>query len=312
TPIQAADANPGFKAGDKIEYKPTSYIDKWEEGTVISITPSGNQAIIRGKPNQFYKEGPQAAYSFDHVRPVGTKTAAPQTTTPAPATTTPTKAGAPVAKAGPVADTAPDARGLVTQQEILNFLKTRLGDQPFQNPDREKIKAELAEMIKRRGVNFRYVNLSDFSNDLGKYGASSEIIFPIQDNFGPPTKLSQLMGKYSMDVIGGTVVYSENGQLYRRGEVGAKAGILTINADGTYAWRAYAKDTTEINGKWRKAEASEMRYQGGDALVLLAAKAGWDWIVRQDRSVDKGEWVVVSDLGTRQMREFGGKIGATK
>ncbi len=246
-------------------------------------------------PNEFFKEGFERAYSFDEIRHVGAATK-PKAPAPKPAGTAP----APPLRGG----------GLLSQVDILNYLRTRLGDQPFLHPDREAIRKELGELIKQRGVNFRYENLSDFSNQLGKYGASSEVIFPIQDNYGLPTKQAFLMGTWGMDIIGAPVTVTRGDKVYRQGELGAKGGVLTITPNGTYTWQAYNKDTPDqlIRGSWRKATPTEMRYQGGDGIVLLKAKSGWDWVVCQDRQATSGEWVRVAEVVSRQVREFGARM----
>ena len=286
-----------FKPGDRVEYKRYSYDKEWSDGTVIRLTPSGKQVIVREKPNEFFKEGFERAYSLDEIRLVG---AAPKPKEPGqPKLTRPAPAPAPVARGG----------GLLTQADILNYLRTRLGDQPFQHPEREAIRKELGELIKQRGVNFRYQNLSDFSNQLGKYGASSEVIFPIQDNYGPPTKQAFLMGTWSMDIIGAPVTVTRDDKVYRQGELGAKGGVLTVSPNGTYTWQAYKNDAPVqlLRGTWRKATPTEMRYQGGDGIVLLKAKSGWDWVMCQDRQATSGEWVRVAEVVSRQVREFGAR-----
>jgi hypothetical protein len=202
----------------------------------------------------------------------------------------------------------------MSKEEVLNFLQTRLGDQPFAHPQREQIKKELAEMIKQRGVNFRYETLSDFSNQLGKLGAHSDIIFPLQANYGPPTKEPWLMGKWNLSKIGATVDYKGNdGYIYRQTEIGVKdVGSVIITADGKYTWNIdVPRGVTQ--GNWRKATPAEMPYQGGDAIVLLKAKGGVDWIVHQDRVTElKGDWVNIAQLDSRQIREGGFREGKAK
>ncbi len=195
----------------------------------------------------------------------------------------------------------------MTKEEILAFLSLRLGENPFQHPDREKIKFELGELIKKRGVDFHYASLSDFANQLAKFGASSEITFPIDANYGVPTKRDWLMGSWSMDIIGAPVDFTRKDRVYRQGEIGAKGGLLILNTDNTYTWQAYGSHSNAdfYKGVWRNASTEEMKYQGGDGIVLLAAKSSWDWIVMQERSAPQGEWIRVSEITTRQMREFG-------
>jgi hypothetical protein len=85
-------------------------------------------------------------------------------------------------------------------------------------------------------------------------------------------------------------------------------GALTIKADGTYVWKATAKDST--SGKWRKATKEEMKDQGGDGIVLLKAKGGEDWIVMHDRWTKlKGNWINIHQLNWRQIKERGWRGG---
>lgn len=301
-----------YKPGDRIEYLESPIKDLWEPGVFMYATPDGKQPVIRKKPNEFYKDGAQTAFDWDRIRPLGTKPAA-KAPTETPATPTPAQPPAPiVTKPTTTAPAAPQtlpptAGGLLTQADILNFLQTRLGDQPFAHPQREQIKKELAEMIKKRGVNFRYQNLSDFSNQLGKYGASSEIIFPLQANYGAPTKEPWLIGKWSLSKIGATVDYKGNdGYIYRQTEIGVKdVGSVIITADGNYTWNIDVPKGV-AQGTWRKAKPEEMPYQGGDAIVLQKAKGGVDWIVHQDRVTElKGDWINIAQLDSRQIREGG-------
>jgi hypothetical protein len=181
------------------------------------------------------------------------------------------------------------------------FLRTRLPGDPFRDSALlDKTKKELGELIKKRGVNFRYETLSDFGNEIGKFGMTSEVTFPLRDNYGPPTKQEWYIGTWS------TSVTSVNGWW----NIAAKTGFLTINADGTYVWKLSAGDppANYVRGAWRKATKKEMdvSYQGGSGIVLLSAKQGYDFIVRQDRVTTlAGDWIDISDLGTRQMREGG-------
>lgn len=68
--------------------------------------------------------------------------------------------------------------------------------------------------IKRRGVDFHYEAVSDFSNQLGKYGATSDITFPIGANFVPPTQRGWLTGSWSMDIIGSPTYFVRGNMLY--------------------------------------------------------------------------------------------------
>ena len=60
-------------------------------------------------------------------------------------------------------------------------------------------------------------------------------------------------------------------------------------------------------------EKEEMKSKGGDGIVLLKAKSGYDWIVTKDRTTTlKGEWLNISELGTRQINEYGSRGGKRK
>ncbi|MEO7660551.1 MAG: hypothetical protein ABIV48_13130 [Pyrinomonadaceae bacterium] len=307
--IQASAQKKDYKPGEKIEYKSSGYPEIWEEATFLRATPDGSQPIIRQMPNEFHKDGFQRGTSWADIRPLSAK---------------PNKASVVTNQnENPVKDTGADkngttseatndlGNGLMTQAEVLSFLQTKLGDKPFQNPRREDIKKALAEMIKARGLNFRYSEVSqDYSGKLAKYGGNtSEVSFPLRDNYGEPTKQSWLMGAWNLGKIGAAVDYVRNNRVYRQGEIGvANVGTLTLNANGTYVWKSATAQST--NGKWRKATSEEMKSQGGDGIVLLKAKSGYDWIVSKNRTTTlKGEWIYISELGTRQINEYGSRGG---
>jgi hypothetical protein len=309
-----------YKPGDKIEYLESPAKGLWEPGVFMYATPDGKQPVIRKKPNEFYKDGAQTAYDWERIRPLAAKTATqvpgvvPVKPGPVPGTTaTPIPPVIKPVVPEPVPTTttpAVMAGSMMSKEEVLSFLQTRLGNEPFANPQREQIKKELAEMIKQRGVNFRYETLSDFSNQLGKFGASSEITFPLQANYGPPTKQAWLIGKWSLSKIGATVDRKGNdGYIYRQTEIGVKdVGSVSVTADGKYTWNIDVPRGV-AQGTWRKATPAEMPYQGGDAIVLLKAKGGVDWIVHQDRVTElKGDWVNITQLDARQIREGGFRV----
>lgn len=309
-----------YKPGDKIEYLESPAKGLWEPGVYVDATPGGKQPIIRMKPNEFYKDGAQTAYDWERIRPLTAKAATkapvevPVKAGPA-IGTLPTPAPKPVVPE-PVKTTAPTmpAGTMMTKEEVLNFLQTRLGNEPFSHPQREQIKKELAELIKTRGVNFRYETLSDFSNQLGKYGASSEITFLLQANYGLPTKQAWIIGKWSLSKIGATVDRDgKDGYIYRQTEIGVKdVGSVIITADGKYTWNIDVPRGV-AQGTWRKSTPAEMPYQGGDAIVLLKAKGGLDWIVHQDRVTElKGDWVNITQLDARQIREGGFRVAQGK
>lgn len=295
--------NKDYTPGQKIEYKSSNYPEVWEEATFVRPTPDGSQPIIRQKPSQYQPDGFQRAASWVDIRPLAAAKPVPPPVAPVP------PAAPPVAP-GPAEDNAPAvdnglAGGLMTKAEVLAFLAS-LGPDPFQNPRREQVKKELAEMIKARGLDFRFSTPDkDFYDKLSKYGATSDIVFPLRDNYGPPTRQAALMGTWNLGKIGATVDFERNGQLWRQNEIGvANVGVLTVNANGTYSWKSTGAPA--INGKWRAATPLEMKSQGGDGIVLLDAKTGYDWIVTRNRNTTlAGNWIGISELGTRQINEHG-------
>ncbi len=311
---QAVAAQPAYRPGETVEFKSSSYPEKWEEVTFVGSTPGGSQPIIRQKPNQFSKEGNQRAASWDQIRPLGSRPAAAPVVAQGAGSAKPQTAAADSAKAPSAAtQTAASAGrgtaggGLMSQAEVLSYLKSRLGDQPFQNPRREAIKYELAEMIKARGLDFVYdATPSPFYDELSRLGANtSELGFPLRENYGPPTRQAWLMGTWKLGKVAPAVYVQKGEWIYRKGEIGVSGlGTLSLEAQGSYTWKSATDQSTQ--GRWRPATQAEMKAQGGDGVVLLKAKSGYDWIVTQDRTTTlKGDWIRVSELGTRQINEYG-------
>ena len=291
-----------YKPGEKIEWKSSGYPETWEEVTFVEPTPDGTQPVIRQKPNEFHKDGFQQATTWDKIRPLSAKTVNQVPANDTEAGNSPTKS-----------ETTNDfGSGLMTQAQVLSFLQTKMGDEPFANPRREEIKKELAEMIKARGLNFRFSSSDTvFWKNLAKYNAiTSEVIFPLRDNYGKPTEQKELMGAWNLGKIGAAVDYVKNNRVYRQGETGVgNIGTLSINANGVYVWKSVLKAQPAL-GKWRKATQAEMRSQGGDGIVLLKAQSGEDWIVTKDRNTSlTGEWISISELKTRQINEYGSRGG---
>lgn len=294
-----------YKPGDKIQYKVMgAWPERWETGTYVGSTPGGRQPIIREKPNEFYPEGSQRAASWDTIRPA----AQPPKEQPPKAQPPKQDPDPPEPQDDPPPDNGADGEdegngcaALLGENEVLGYLERRLGNTPFRDPaKKERTERELAKMIRDCGLNFRYQNLSTFSTNLDKYGATSIVRFPLSANLGQPTKQAWYIGTWLNNV------QSENYWSI----IAAKTGFLTISANGTYIWKLYATDPPAdyVKGRWRAATYDEMAamYQGGSGVVLLNGKSGLDWIVRQDRNTTlKGRWIVTSDLRTHQMREFG-------
>ena len=288
-----------YKPGEKIEYKILgSYPEQWEEGTFVRASEDGRQPLVREKPTEIYKEGYERWIQWDQIRPLSSKPANKAATNSS-------------QNNNPVDDTKADSNkntsetttdsssGLLTQAEILSFTQSRPND-----------KKELVEMIKVRGLDFRFETNSDFYSKLNKFVAmTSDITSPLLANFGAPTKERWVMGSWQLSKTGAAVDYEKNNHIYRQGEIAVGGiGALTIKADGTYVWNAGAKDST--GGKWRKATKEEMKDQGGDGIVLLKAKDGEDWIVMHDRwTTLKGDWINIYQLNWRQIKERGWRGG---
>jgi hypothetical protein len=300
--IQTFAQKKDYKPGEKIEWKSSDYPETWVEVTFVRPSSDGRQPIIREMPNEFHKDGFERGTQWDKIRPLSAKSPNKPPVNPVNDTEADNK---------PATETTKDfGMGLMTQAEVLSFVQTKLGDKPFQNPRREEIKKELAEMVKARGLDFRFDSTTDFYSKLNKYVAmTSDITFPLSYNYGAPTKESWLTGAWQLGKIGAAVDYTKNGRVYRQGEIGVgNVGALTIKADGTYVWKAGAKDST--SGKWRKATREEMKDQGGDGIVLLKAKGGEDWIVMHDRNTTlKGDWINIYQLNWRQIKEYGSRSG---
>jgi hypothetical protein len=280
--------NTNYRAGQKIECKTSYSKDEWAPCTFVEKSYDGSQPVVKDA------QGFQIALpNWQWVR----LASAPEPP-------------APVREASETNPGETNGDGLMSQADILAFLKSRLGPNPFSDPQRYTVKTELAEEIKRRGISFHFDPLSRFFNDASKYtGMDTELTNPLHDNYGPPTKQSWLMGTWKLDIVGATTTYEKNDEVWRKeASAAANVGTLTIDPGGSYLWRANAPTAT-FRGKWRKATAAEMMSQGGDGIVLLSAKSGWDWIVTQLRgsTVLKGDVIYVSYINGRGVREIGSR-----
>ncbi|MEQ1607292.1 MAG: hypothetical protein ABL999_20720 [Pyrinomonadaceae bacterium] len=286
--VVIADAQ---KPGDKVEYKAQNWPEKWEVGTFVKILPGGKQVLIREKPTEFFPEGSERAYALDEIRPVAKAPVQDRIKDP----NTPPNPPDKPRDDGNAADGNKAAGPQMSQQDVLDFLRNRLGDgDPFRNPKREQVLQQLREEILRRGVNFRYSSIGDFSNQLGKFGALSNVTYPLQVNFGPPAKSDALLGKWSFSKVGAPAnpMFGNNGS-------------LVINANGSYVWNSASG---VIKGKWRKATADEMASadKGGEGVVLLAAKSGSDWIAfKRNEEGSQGQGIMLQILPSHNLRERG-------
>jgi hypothetical protein len=189
----------------------------------------------------------------------------------------------------------------MSQQEVLEFLSQRIGSDPWRHPKKAETVAELAATIRKRGVSFRYQSTSDFASKLTNSGGNeSTIPFAIQDNFGVPNTVEWLHGTWDLVKIAPSIVFEKGGWLYRRGEMGAKEGVLTIKADGTYDWNG-------IKGRHRLATEQEtaMSYRGGGSVSSSRPRrTGLDRPGKTGRG-----WIVVQNTSRGTMQEFGSRRG---
>ena len=197
----------------------------------------------------------------------------------------------------------------LSKADILNFLRTRIGTDPWNHPQKAATIRELSELIRQRGVNFRWVTLE--STEFINAGANeSTIPFHIQANFGPPATQAWLQGIWDLYITGATTTFDRDGSRYRRMEQGALGGAVAVFPNNTYAWKLAPSDPPEkyLRGSWRPATPAEMAvsYQGGAGVVLLNAYTGADWIVmkRSDEG-QQGDGVTIAQLNTRATRQLG-------
>lgn len=303
TPARAQSRD--YQPGQQIEYRSSGYPEVWEVATFLRATPEGSQPIIRQAPTEFDKEGFQRATSWAEIRAIAS---APERSTVDAASDASAATHAERVDHDATALMGDAGVGLMTRAEVIGFLQARLGDTPFQNPRRDEIKQELVAQIKARGLDFRPRDADpDFDRKLSKFGATSDIVFPLRDNYGAPTRQEALMGGWSLGKIGATVDYVRGDHVYRQGEIGvSNIGTLRLDANGSFDWQTVTAESTR--GTWRAATAQEMNSQGGAGLVLLDAKGGYEWIVMKDRATTlAGEWISVAQLNSRQIREFGSR-----
>lgn len=191
----------------------------------------------------------------------------------------------------------------MNEQDVLGFLRNRLGPgDPFMNPKRDQVLQELRQEVLRRGVSFRYAAVGDFSNQLAKFGALSNVTAALGENFGAPTTFTALHGKWRLLKVGAPTTFAKGGDLYRRGEYAGDAGSVIINPDGSYLWDS---PSGVLKDKWRKATADEIA-KSDKGVVLLKAKSAEDWLVfKRSETGPEGEGIKITDLRTRNLRERG-------
>lgn len=210
-------------------------------------------------------------------------------------------------KAVPPPPAVPAGKGVMTEAEFFQLLEARLGEGPPVDTEREKVFTEMEALIKLRGVNFRVVPLSETRKRLYALKIRGTVAATLHDNFGPPGLRAGLLGTWAVNKLAAAVDFDKDGKRFRDNEFGAGgAGALTLNANNTYSWRV--PPVAAVEGTWRAATAAEMQARGGDGIVLLKAKAGWDWIVVKDRiTVPEGDRILISELTSGKVKEYGRK-----
>ena len=284
TEIAAQDTD--FKPGEKVEYRESDYATEWKEGVVVKILPGNTQVLIRSKPDQWFKDGLEQAFVFSRVRRIANRPVNQPTTNANVVEKNTEDAKTETVKT--------DGKGLMTKEEIFSYLKTNLPKAP-DDPNAAEVSKQLVKEIKRRGVEYFKVEDRDIYNVFMRYDPRhDQVVMAIRENYGAPPSQSWLTGAWKMTVV--DVGYNYN--------IGAKAGFLTINKNGTYQWKPGPNDAV-INGKWREATDKEMWHQGGAGIVLLKGEGGDDWIARKSTNRElKGDHI---DVALLDMTYRGGK-----
>ncbi len=255
----------------------------WQDGT---FKPGGSSCYYPA--SELFRKGaePQSASSVNSVNSANLANAG--------AAVQPASAGHEAGNANELAGSGP-----LSKAQIIDFLKARVGtDGP--HPKKESISSFLVEEIKKRGVSFKYNSLRDLS-DLSKAGADQRVNYALQDNFGVPVKEPWLYGAWELQFTNATGFFASRDSV-------AKLGFLAIEPGHTYIWKIHEDDSPNkwIEGKWRQASSSEMKYQGGAGIVLLNGEQNDDYIVHKDQTAQAGQdWINVADLSTRQVRRGG-------
>ncbi|MEW6306209.1 MAG: hypothetical protein AB1705_22310 [Verrucomicrobiota bacterium] len=318
--ISAASAQP-FKPDEVIEYKASGFPEIWERGKIIKELPGGTQYLVRQKPTQFFPEGFERAYPLNDIR--RPQTAAPATT-PAPAPTAkaptppppqqPAKAAPPAttpAQPAPVA--LPTARGLLDKEQVITYARAAMGANPWANPNRDALLAQIREHIKQHGT--RFTADDDFRARMNEQGTmSSHIGWAVDSNHGPAPKLTDYIGRYQLTAANrGSQSYERSGSRVKvtTTDSQAKSGQLEIKADGTYVWDLKGGDPPEqwLRGKWREVRPDENQpWEAGPAIWLERAKQGYDCMVRMGRQPGWPGWIEVGMGKARSPVEYGKKL----
>ena len=289
-----------YQPGDVIEYKARgTYPTKWERGVFVRELPGGKQYLIREKPNQFFPQGAEIAFTPDEIRPPGFTQPPQPTPTPAPASV-PTQQPRTTTVGG----------GLLGKEEVIAFARQVMGPNPWNNPQREAALAQVRDLINQRGVSF--VRDADFRARMDAQGTmSSHIGFAVDSNYGPAPQLNAYMGTWLLRAANrGSRSVSADGRTVTTTDSQAESGRLTIEPGGAYVWEVLRGDPPAkwLRGKWRPVAPGEANvWEGGLAIWLEKAKQGYDCMVRMNRQPGWSDWIDVGMGAARTPVEYGRK-----
>lgn len=206
----------------------------------------------------------------------------------------------------PASGTAPTATdgAPLTEAEIKKFFLDRMPGKWSDDPEKfHQVKAELDDLIKKRGTGFICNSgLTEFGDWLSAHGMGYN--GPISHNYGPPNTQDWLFGSWDTSKVGLPVHWVEGDKLYTWNEIGVSGtGRVTISKDGTYRWDTKSAQGV-IQGKWHAASADEIGDQGGAGVVLENAKNGEPWVAFKYRASNPSEeWLGLAEMNRRPVRE---------
>ncbi len=203
----------------------------------------------------------------------------------------------------------PTAHGApLSKEDILGFLRQAFGKDDADGVEwnhRVKTYEQLDRMIKDRGVNFKYEIVGDFANKIAKHLVPTNIVWDMLKNQGAPTTQNWYYGNWKTSHEGAATAYKKGNDVWEKQFFG-KAGVLTINSNGTYEWNTGVQHK---KGQWRQATRQELDKQdrGGDGITLLNAVNGVDWLVTKD-DLQTGDSIKIGNLTGLMHEERGGRM----
>lgn len=301
-----------FAVGQKVEFQPNQFQDKWEPGTVIKVYPPASngwrQVVIRSdNPNPYNPElHDEVCYRVEHVRAAGAA-AVPGAAAPAaqqPLVQGGQQPGNPyhvgqkvLFKPNQFQDKWEEGTITKVLPQAVNGLKQVVIRSTNPNPYNPEMHDEVAYNIEH----VKPAEQGGVGQTAGRPIAPAAV--PAQQTQttrpaaqtpvgnapnllntpkpGQPGGIEKLMGTWSTLQIGHTVNYAPgDGWIHQKQEIGAQAGYLTINPDHTFVWNS--KTEGVIRGHWREATAPETYDgMGGASIRLLKGEGGWDYTVSQ-------------------------------